>query len=245
MSTLTIDPLAIYSNAVTAANEIGRKIQAANSDRTDAVKSVLDTSDDAKIVKFREGRAALLEQIETIQAKITNGEAMIKEYAEKLVPGVDADFDKDAETKKFIAARKTANDARKALLNFVSEEDLAAAEKELGIVPIVSLRGTGKAGSSGGATGVKRPRISAATMNGTSVWKKGSDDSKVDFTSLAVAAKSDADTLKNAAFEAAGTKDLNSLEAGSTVSFTVGENNFVVTISGEKPGRKPAEVVAE
>lgn len=242
---LTFNPLDKYAADVKAANEVGAKIVAAKSDKGDAVKSLLQTSDDPKIVKFREVKATIEEQIETLKAKIYNGEAAIKEHAESLVTPVEEGFDLEAAMKEFLEKRRAATATKNAILAFgITEEQLSEALKEKG-VPTEIIRVGGKGGGSkGGGTGVRRPRISAATLNGESVWKKGAEGEKVDFTSLAAAAKSDADTLKKAAFTAAETEDLNSLEAGTVVSFTVGDDNFTVTISGEKPGRKPAEPAA-
>lgn len=239
---LTIDPLAILTNAIKSANEIGVKIQAAKSDRTEQIKAIIETSDDDSIVKFRENRAKALAQIEAIKAQIENATAKVQEKAETLVQSVDADFDVEKATKEFIAARKSATDARKAILSFgiISEEDLDAALAENGVAEIVSLRGVkGSGGSRGSQPGVKRPRISAATFDGEKVVGK---DDKVDFTTLA---KKDSEVtaqiLKEAAFKAAETEDLNSLQAGTVISFMVNGHKYTVTVSGEKPGRKPAE----
>lgn len=238
---LNIDPLGAYKVAVESANEIGQKIVAANSDKTEAVKAFLDTSDDKKIVAYREGRAKILAEIENLQERLTAGETAISEYAEDKIPGVDPDFDKEAATEEFLKRRKAAHAARNALLNFVSEEELSAAEKELGIVPVVSLRGKKGTRLGGGGTGVRRPRISAATVDGQDVWKKGKEGEVVDFTTLANVLKSSADDVKKAAFEAAGTEDLNSLEPGTKVPFTFGDHKIVVTISAKKPGRQASE----
>lgn len=240
---LNIDPLAMLKAQTDKANEIGRKIQASKADKSETVKAILDTSDDTQIVKFREGRQKIETEIATLQAKIVNGEAKIKEYAESLVPPVEEGFDVEAATKEFLAARAEATSTEKALLNFVSAESLAEAKKELGIVPIVSLRGSGTARANSAPGTTKRPRISAATIDGENVWKtdpEGDNAGKVDFTHLASVLKSDAETVKAAAFSAAGTDELNSLDAGTVVSFTLGEKKVTVTVSGEKPGRKAA-----
>lgn len=226
----SIDPLGIWKTAVEDANALGLKIQAATANQDDQVKAVLDTSDDAKVVKFREAKAKVLEQIETLKAQVTNAEANIKEHARTLLPSFDADFNVEEAKKEFAAKRKNANDARKALLMFVDEETLNKVAQEHGIVEVVSVRGTGVAK---GQTGIRRARLSSATHNGNVVEKDG----KVDFTLLAKESKVSADDLKAAAYKAAGTDDLNSLGGGAVVNFTVGDNQFSVTISDKKPGR--------
>lgn len=231
----TIDPLAMLIERINEANDLGRKIQAARSDRTAAISSVIETSNDPKVVKFREIRAKVLEQIETYKAQIVNAEALIKEHAETLIPGVDADFDVDKATEKFTALRKAAHTTRVALEAFVPAETLDEVLQSRGVAEIVSLRGTGvNKGGAKGATGVKRPRISAATYNGEAVTKK---DGTIDFTALGKASDVTADDLKVAAFAAAGTEDLNSLDAGTVVAFEIGDKKFTVTVSDKKPGR--------
>ena len=241
MAGFTIDPLGMWKTAVENANVVGMKIKAAKSDKSESVKALIDSSDDAQIVKFREGRAALQEQIETLQAKITNGEAKIRDYAETLLPGVEADFNLEEETKKFVTLRKIAHDAESALKAFgVTDEQMAEARKELGIVEVINLRGTGT--RKGGSTGnVRRPRIATATVNGEAVFSD-KEKTKVDFTGLAKFLKTDAETLKAEAFKAAETEDLNSLPGGTEVSWTHGEDKkVVVTVSDKKPGRPAAE----
>ena len=248
---LNIDPLSILVTAIKAANKVGMELQAANSDTPALVKSIVDGSDNERVVAYRKTRAEFLVKIEEIQARLAKGEEGISAWCSDpkngLLVGVPTDFDKEAKTKEFVTLRAAAHAAEKAILNFVSQEDLTAALKEMDVEAVKSLRGHGKVGTSTG-TGVKRPRIATATLNGKSVFKAGSTD-KVDFTALAAAGKTSADTLKSLAFAAAETEDLNSLAEGTAVSFSQSvngvENNYVVTISGVKPGRPAGEKVAE
>lgn len=240
---LTVDPLAQYVEKVKAANALGLKIKSAKSNQDDNVKAILENSDDPKVVKFREAKSAILEQIETLQAKITNGEANIRQHALTLIPGVDPNFDVEKASKEFAGLRKDVTQHRKALEMFVSSEALTAALKEMDVPELMDLRGSGSH-STKPAGETKRPRISAATVDGESVWTD-KDKTKVNFTTLAQHVKMSADDVKKAAFAAAETDDLNSLAAGTVVSFTVGEGEnshaITVTISAAKPGRKPKE----
>lgn len=241
VESFTVNPFEILVKAINSANEIGAKIKAAKSDKTDAVKEVLNTSTDEKIVKFRTAREQALEQIRQIQARIKQAEDGITAYAEGLVPGVDKNFDVEAATKEFVSRRAAAYAARKSLEFFAPAEQIDAALKAQGVAEIVNLRGTGKGGAKG-ASGIKRPRISAATYNGEPVANK---DGKVDFTTLGKASGLDSGDLKAAAFKAAGTDDLNSLDAGTVINFEIGDKKFSVTVSDVKPGRKPGEKKAE
>jgi hypothetical protein len=235
---LTIDPIAALRSAVDAANEVGLKIQSATANKDDAVKGIIETSDDDVFVKFREGRAQILSQIETLQAKLTNGEGTVKEKAQALAAqnSVGKDFDLDAAKKDFAEKRAKVHAQKKALGTWLSDEDVATLLTQEGIKEVVTIRGTGN--KSGAVGNVKRPRIATATVDGEAVKK---DDGSVDFTYLAKSVGSNAETLKGAAFAAAGTTDLNSLGAGKVVDFTHDGKKFSVTISDKKPGRKPAE----
>lgn len=227
---LTFNPFDQLVEAIETANGLLVKIQAATGNQDDQIKAVIETSDDAKLVKYRESKRELEEQIETLQAKLANGNASVKEYAKTLLTDT-SDLDVEAAKKEAAAARKKATDIRKVLVQFASEEEVAAELERLGVPELKSVRGSGVKGS---ATGVKRPRISAATVDGETVAKP---DGGVDFSFLAKELKTNANDLKSAAFAAAGTDDLNSLEAGTEVTFTVGDHTVVVTVSDKKPGR--------
>lgn len=237
---LTINPLDALVQKITDANTLALAIKSAKSDVKDNVAAILSASDDAKIVKFREVRAALRTEIETLQAKITNAEANIAQYAESLIPPVAEGFNVDTAVKEFAAKRREITDMRKAMHAFgATDEQIDAALIERGAPEIVELKGNGsKSTKTPGST--KRPRISSATVNGEAVFSD-KEKTKVDFTGLAKVLKVSADDAKKAAFAAAGTEDLNSLKAGTEVSFTIGDKTVVVTVSGEKPGRKPKE----
>lgn len=235
-----LNPLEVLRTKIEAANKVGLKLQAAKSDHSAAVTAILESSTEAAIVKYREGEIKVNEQIATLQAALVNAKAKIKAHAETLIPGIEEGYDVEAESKKFAGLRAEAHATRKGILNFgISEETLNEALKEMGVAEIVSVKGHGT-GKRGAPSGIKRPRISAATLDGVAVWHP-KDDTKVDFGTLAKAGKSEGETLKAAAFEVAGTTDLNVLPAGTVVPFTVDGHKYTVTISGEKPmGRKPS-----
>lgn len=240
MST-NLDVIDVLKNAIIKANDLGQQLIAAKSDPEAQVKALIETSDDEKIAKFREGRAQIQEQIETLTARLENGTAAIMDHARTLVKSVGDDFDYEAVHKSFLEARKEAAEARKALLvigphlptPIHTDDDLNRVLAEVGApTEVISIRGQRSVAS---GSGVRRPRISAATVNGETV---ADENGKVTFTSLTqyVAkniGKVAPNALRDAAFAAAGTDDLSSLDPETTIAFTVtaGDQEVAVTVT--------------
>lgn len=216
-----------FKAAADEANKAADEYKALTADSDKRLADFLNTSDDENIVKWREQRDKVQAQIEAAQAKLEEQEAKAREYAEGQVASAEGD---PAEVKtRYVEARKTANDLRKALVLLTDEETVNAAVESAGITEVISLRGTT---TKGAATGIRRPRISAASVNGEAVANK---DGKTSFTVLAdyvtrKYGKVSGDDLRNAAFTAAGTDDLNSLDEGTVVEFT-----YTVPGIGEGP----------
>lgn len=238
----TGDPMrdAIIQSIVALTEESNAKVAEIAAHTTDVTKVVHDyltdpNSTDEKITKFQAWKEALL-------AKLEEEESKAYEYAkEKVAAAQSDDFDVEAAKKsqKELADKvKTAKKFYLTTLPGTSEDDLK------GVPDLKTLRG----GTAGGGTGSKRPRVNsisireAGTENWTEVSKpgknsKGEDVTVTNFTVLAQTlakaggAKVEPKDLQAAAFEAAGTDDLNSLE-GKVFEFgyTVGEKNYEVKI---------------
>lgn len=193
-----------------AANQIHARYVLATSGKDEAVTSFLATSDEPKAVEFREYEAKVRAMIEKAQADLERNREAIRAYALENV-NVDTDIDPDATQKEFLAARKEAFAATKALVTFVGEDLYNKGVEEFGITEVQSLR---KGGKTTGATGVKRPRIESATVNGEAL-------DKATFTEIAKRTNISLDDFRTAAFQAAGTDDIMSLPEGTTVTLAV------------------------
>lgn len=193
-----------------AANAIHARYVLATSGKDEAIASFLTTSDDAKVVSFREYETQARARIEQIQADLERNREGMREYALANV-NVETDVDPDAAQKDFLAARKEAFAATKALVTFVGEDLYTEGIEKFGITEVQSLR---KGGKTTGATGVKRPRIESATVNGEAL-------DKATFTEIAKRTNVSLDDFRTAAFQAAGTDDIMSLPEGTTVTLSV------------------------
>lgn len=241
----------IYKTRAADANSLAAKIKAATSDQTEAVNAVLDTSTDPDVTAWRERNAKGEEQIKAAQQKLAEAREAIKAKALTLLPNADPDFNPEKAKEEFIDQRKSVNALRNALLQLMGgdEKALSEAVTEFGIVEVVSLGRNSTGTRAKGSKEIRRPRIATANVDGES-WSDSKG--KVSFTGLAGYLGVDGDTLRTAAFNAAGTNDLSSLPAGTEVKFQVTKGdktrNVVVTTLGKpekeekaKPEEKPAE----
>lgn len=216
-----------FKSAADTANKAADEYKSLTADSEKRITDFLNSSEDEQVVAWRAQRDKVQAQIDAAQAKLEEQATKAHEYAESQVTAAEGD---PAEVKtRYVEARKTANDLRKALVLLTDEETVNAAVESAGITEVISLRGTT---TKGAATGIRRPRISAAEVNGEEVKNK---DGKTSFTILAdhvtrKYGKVSGDDLRNAAFTAAGTDDLNSLDEGTVVEFT-----YTVPGIGEGP----------
>lgn len=205
-------------DTIEKANASAAKIGAATTDVSkldnEAISDPNTTDEDLR--KFQTWKEALLAKLEAETVK-----ALAKAKANReATQGGEFDVEAEKVTHKALVAK--AKQAREFYLNTLpgtSEDDLK------GIPDVKNLRG-GK--SSGGSSGGKRPRIERASWkvsesdNWTAAEKdgknaKGEDVTVTNFTVLAQALSSHFDTkvepkdLHAAAFDAAGTDDLNTL----------------------------------
>lgn len=234
----------IFKGITTDANSLAAEIRAAKSDKSEAVNTVLDSSDDPVIVEFRTKYEKGMEQIKAAQAKLDELREAAKVHAATLLPGADPNFNVEEKTKEFLEKRKDATQMRKTLERLLgnNEEAMKAAFEEYGIIEVVSL-GRNSFANAKGSGEIKRPRITAATVDGENV---ADSKGKVSFTVLANNLGVDGVHLRKAAFAAAGTDDLSTLEPGTVVSFqiTKGDKVHAVTVTAKgKPesAEKPAE----
>lgn len=213
---LSPELIAQYANAAKEANAYADEYKAITADADKRITDFINSSDDEQIVKYRDLRDKVTAQIEAAQARLDEQANAAKEYAESQVSEAEGD---PAELKdKFVKARANANNLRKAFVLIAGEEAVNALVEEHQIEEVISLRGNKTKGS---ATGIRRPRLSAATVNGEAVANK---EGNVTFGILEgyisrTFGKVTGDDLRAAAFSAAGTDDLNSLESGTEVKF--------------------------
>lgn len=253
MTTATVSPFDRLKSVVESANAIGQRLIAVNSDKSEAINAILDTSDDPALVAFREAYAKGLAQIEAAQAKLAANKESAKAHAATLLPEADADFDKEKAQAEFLTLRREATNIRKALELILGEDAVKEGIESNGITEVVSVGKT--RGASKGASGIVRPRISAASVNGKDVSetdKKG--NVKTSFTLLTKALNSSfenkvtGEIVREAAFSAAGTKDLSSLPAGTVVDFVVnvGDESAQVSITTQgKPSTDSNDEAAD
>lgn len=240
----------LYKDVAGKANEIAGKIKASRDKPDDALDNVLTTSDDETIQKWRAFDEKIAEQIKAATARREQERANAKAYAGKLLPQAEEGFDVDKAKGEFTALRAEAHTMHNAVsLVLKTEEAVKEFMDEFGIVEVVSLKGGGASGSgSRGSTNIRRPRITTASVDGVAVEKDG----KASFTLLTQYLSKtfgtvDADSIRKAAFGAAGTEDLSSLTPGTVVEFDVvikgATHKVAVTTLGK--GEAESEVVPE
>lgn len=246
----TGDPMrdAIIQSIVSLTEQANASVAEISAHTTDVTKVVHDyltdeNTTDEKIKKFQAWKEELL-------AKLEQEESKAYEYAkEKVAAAQDDSFDVEAAKKSHKELAEKVKTARKFYLTTLpgtSEDDLK------GVPDLKTLRG----GTAGGGTGSKRPRVNSISIrqseseNWTEVSKqgknaKGEEVTVTNFTVLAQElskigkTKVEPKDVQAAAFEAAGTDDLNSLD-GKVFEFaySAGEKNVFVKI---QPKTKDAE----
>lgn len=232
--------LPVYKAAVEAANELGKRIKAASAGADTRLTDVLTNSTDPDIVKWREFDAKGREQIAAAEARLAEAKATILPKAKSLVDTVD-DFDVEAAKKEFASKRADVTAIRKTILSVEGgdEKTVEAMFTEAGIEEITSLRGASGGGAS--TTGKPKPRLLSATVDGVAL-------DKPTFTMLSSKTGVELDTLKAAAFSAAGTEDL-STKANEEISFSVNSVEKSGTVRTFQivvvPKPKPSTVAAE
>ena len=246
---MAIDMVALLATQVKEtteeANALGVKIGEMTTDRTKAIHDLLtaDETKDETIAKWQAYREAALASIAEAEATLEAEEAKAYAYAESTLPAQDAD-----KVVADIAAHKVLVEQVKSALVYAKKIPGYTEEAFKDVPALKNLRGkdTGKGGS-------KRPRIERAAFRvGTkAAWteakttKTEDDGTEVDvtnFTVLALALKDAFKTkvevkeLQAAAFEAAGTDDLSSLD-GKVFDFahSVGDNTVFIQIQPKKP----------
>lgn len=200
----------MFKEAADKANKIHANYVLATSGKDEAVASFLSTTEDEKVVKFKTYEAQVAEAIAKMTTELEAARETIRNYALENVQ-TDETIDPEVEQKNFLEARKDAHAKSKALIAFVGEDLYNEGVEAYGITEVQSLR---KGGKTTGATGVKRPRLSSASVNGTDV-------DKPTFGNLAKATNVSLEDFRTIAFEAAGTDDVMSLPEGKVVTFTV------------------------
>lgn len=239
---MAVDMIALLAQQATEltteANEIAARIGAATTDRTKAIHDMLteESPKDETIAKWQDFHEKALAQLAAEEAKAYA-------YAESKLPAQDADAVKADQEKHKVLVEQV-----KSALNYAKKIPGYSEEALKDVPALKNLRGkdTGKGGS-------KRPRIERAAFRvGTKApWteakqtKTEEDGTEVDvtnFTVLALALKDAFKTkvevkdLQAAAFAAAGTDDLGSLN-GKVFDFahTVGDQTVFIQIQPKQP----------
>jgi len=249
---MAIDMIALLveqaTEATNEANEVQSRILAATTDRTKAIHDML--TDEESTDETIKAHQAWIEQA---NAEIEKREKQAYEYAESKQPPQDEDAVKadQAKHKALVEQVKSALAYAKKIPGYTDEK----------VKDIPALKNPRGKDSSAGS-GSKRPRLIAASYRvGTKgPWteatqeKTEKDGTKVNvtnFTVLALAlkdalkAKVEVKELQAAAFAAAGTDDLSTLN-GKPVefAFTVNDQNVFIKVAPKQPEAKPEETVA-
>lgn len=197
-------------------NNLATQIKAATQGADALYEGILTTSDDERLVKFREWLKVTTEQIENAKREVEKNRAAALEIAKTLNVESTENFNVEDAKAEFMIGRQSATALRKALLGALGNDEaaLAALIEKNGIVEVQSLRVGGK---TTGATGVRKPRLVSAEIDGA---RFPEDETKnPTFTTLAKELSVDVEVLKAAAFKAAETDDLMALPEGTKVSF--------------------------
>lgn len=220
--------LATLTSQTEEANALATRIAAATTDRTKMVHEILtdENATDDYVVTYQQWEEKALAKIEEERAKV-----VAKITAEKFADVDEATVEAlKTEYKGKVDAVKAARKYAEVAIPDLTEEDLKA------VPDLKTLRG-GTAGK--GGTGGKRPRVNAISFrdSASGPWTEASverDDAKnpgakvkvTNFTVLsgalkdAYGAKVEVKDLQAAAFEAAGTDDLNTLD-GKVFDFAI------------------------
>lgn len=192
---------------------------------------------DEDVLKYRAAMDQVNFQVLAWQAKI---EELILERGYVSTEPVDV----EAKTAEYKALKAQITAAQKMLENLPGGSDVLSKVSELKPLPGVRASGTG------GSTGTLRPRVAEVAVQApgeagfTALSGKGPKDKEgnvthvSNFSTLAAhlakvsGAKVEVSDLHKAAFEAAGTQDLSSLNgAPFSFSFTIGEVNYLIRIT--------------
>lgn len=201
----------LLKTLISSANDLGLRVKSAKGNEDEKVSEALTASTDPEVVSWREWDTAQRAKIAAAQQKINeNRAAMIAKVKES---GALATIDVDALTKEFLSAREAVKSTKTTLGLLLKPAGLeydAVAKSENFPDEIQSARGSSGKVSQGG----HKPRLATAQIDNGEVIEKPT------FTTLAKSLDVDLDTLKKAAFEAAGTDDLFT-KVGEEITFTV------------------------
>lgn len=203
---------AAFKPAVEDANKIAEEYRAATSTDKEAMADLINTSEDETIVALR----ADLEKIAAAEAKIREKKAdadkKIREHARALLTGGTGDYDAEGQKKVYLEKRQIVASMAKTLELMLGgdKEAFAAAKEHFGIKEVIGLSRT----ATGSPSGQKKPRISAATVDGEDV---ADSEGKVSFTLVAKKIGANVGEIREAAFKSAGGDEFSE---GQVIDFT-------------------------
>lgn len=222
-------------------NALREKYLAATSGKDEAIQSVLNTSDDEKIVEWRAYNAKGLASIEATQKKLAEAREAILAKAEELA-AVSQDTNPEEIKAEFIDTRKKYSDAIDTITSWIGDdkEEIQAGLDHFKIAPIPGL---GRGTKATGATGIARPRISRAVVDGKPVEDK---NGKVTFTMVSGHLGIDNNEFQQAAFKAAGVESWSDLDPETEVSFnlTVKDKEHAIVLT-TNPSKAKANTDAD
>lgn len=213
--------VATLTDATNKANAVADKILAATTDRTKRVHELRtdENTTDPKIKAFQEW-------YEQANAKIEEQVAAIDEYIKSQHLSEISEDEVNALREEYKTLKTSVVSAQ----NFAKTVPGFTEDALKDVPDLKSLRG----GTSGGGTGGKRPRVERLSFstNSEGPWTEVDKDGKTNFTLLAqrlskeVGSKVEVKDLQAAAFDAAKTDDLSSLN-GTVFTFAhrVGEGD--------------------
>lgn len=217
-----------YEIVAAQANKLADQLNHAGN-TTKLVHEVRDDKEttDETILKYREWYSQVNEAILKNQAAV---EAHI--VSAGLIDTTPVDV--PTATTQYKELKTQANAMKGAIKVFPGHEDVL--DKLTALQPVSGVR----VGTGGGGTGIRRPRLASITVDGDEVFttvkaKDGSDKKVANFTNTAIHlgkinnVKVDSEAIRSAAFAAAGTEDLATLN-GKPISFnfSVGDNNYAI-----------------
>ena len=216
MTTVADPIIGVLKATADNANALALKIKGATSGLDEKISEFLTNSTDPEIVAWRQADEKNRAQIAAAQAKVDEAKAAATARAKSMITTEDVDV--EALKKQYLTERAQAKTLRDTITIVLGGDAEAAktAIEAAGVVEIVNL-GRGTSGATTGAPKSRKPRLISASVN-------GEDVEKPTFTILAQKIGADLDTVKSAAFTAAGVEfpagDLSE-KAGQEFSFSV------------------------
>lgn len=217
------------------ANADAKKKKELTSADSEQIDSLLNTSDDEEIAKWREWRTEHAKKIEEAEKKIAAAKETLKEAdakakakAKSLVKGSVSEDDLKALQESYLLKRKKATALKTSLLVMAGDEEIV--KRILQAYGIVDVISSASGATTSNAGEIVRKRLASSTVNGNPVADK---NGKTSFTYLSQQTGVDGNDIRDAMAKAANVESVKDIDSGVTVDFTITHNdetlNFSVT----------------